>query len=298
VRAVFCGTPGAAVPSLHALSRIAEVDLVVTRPDAPRGRHRRLQPPPVKEAALELGLPVAQPSTKSELAQLLVGRTFDVGVVVAFGMILPPEVLAAPGSGFVNVHFSLLPRWRGAAPVERALMAGDNQTGVTIMLMDEGLDTGPVLAQRRTRIEDTDTGGTLRERLAEMGAALLEETLPAWVAGEIQPVPQPDEGVTYAARLEADDRLLSTDMGVVEAWNRIRALAPDIGARLDVDGVTHKVLGASPTDADLEPGEWADVDGVPVVGFADGALAITIIQPPGKRAMGGAEWLRGRSLPG
>lgn len=298
MKAVFCGTPQISVPSLHALARIADIDLVVTRPDARRGRNRRLQPPPVKDAAERLGLPVAQPSTKNELAELLSPRAFDVGVVVAFGMLLQPEVLAIPRAGFVNVHFSLLPRWRGAAPVERAVMAGDTETGVTIMLMDQGLDTGPILSQERTPIEDSDTGGSLRDRLAEMGAKLLAETLPAWVSCDIEPVPQPEEGATYAPRLQPEDRVLTTDMTVAEAWNRIRALAPDIGAQLVIDGATHKVLAATPADVVLASGQWASVDGVPVVGFADGALAIVSIQPPGKRAMGGADWLRGRSLPG
>lgn len=297
MRAVFLGTPRASVPSLLALTRIADVDLVVTRPDAPRGRRRRRQPPPVKEAAEELGLPVAQPSHRSELAEILTGREIDVGVVVAFGMILQPEVLAIPRSGFVNVHFSLLPRWRGAAPVERAVMAGDAETGVTIMVMDEGLDTGPILAQQRTPITEADTGGSLRDRLSEMGAELLVETLPRWVAGDLEPSPQPEEGATHASRLEPEDRIITARMPVTEAWNRIRALAPDIGAQLEIEGVTHKILEASPRRTPLAPGEWASVDGRPVVGLADGALEIVTIQPPGKRAMSGADWLRGRSLP-
>lgn len=298
MRTVFLGTPGDAVPSLRALSRISDIDLVVTRPDAQRGRHRRLHPPPVKEAALDLGLEVAQPGSGEELLRALEHRSIDVGVVVAFGMILRPPVLALPKHGFVNVHFSLLPRWRGAAPVERSIMAGDEETGVTIMLMDEGLDTGPVLAREATEIEYSDTGGSLRRRLATLGATLLAETLPLWVTGDVEPRRQTDDGATYAARLQSEDRLLATSMGAREAWNAVRALSPDIGAQLEIEGVRHKILGAGLSPATLAPGEWTTVEGSPVLGFADGSVELTSIQPPGKRAMSGADWLRGRSLPG
>lgn len=298
MRTTFLGTPEAAVPSLRALARISQVDVVVTRPDRPRGRSRRLQPPPVKEAALELGLEIAQPATGTDLAECLAGRDLDVGVVVAFGMILRPQILALPERGLLNVHFSLLPRWRGAAPVERAVMAGDEATGVSLMLMDEGLDTGPVLARAETPISAEETGGHLRDRLSRMGADLLTETLPAWLAGDIQPRPQPDEGVTYAAKLETADRVLDPEMTVGGLVNRVRALAPAPAATLMIGESPHKVLRVVPSTIRIPPGVWLEgPDGVPVLGVVDGAVAIEEIQPPGKRPMAGADWLRGRELP-
>jgi methionyl-tRNA formyltransferase len=298
MQTVFLGTPEAAVPSLRALTRISQVDVVVTRPDRPRGRSRRLQPPPVKEAALELGLEIAQPANRGELSACLSERRIDVGVVVAFGMILRPEVLALAERGFVNVHFSLLPRWRGAAPVERAIMAGDETTGVSLMLMDEGLDTGPVLARAETPIALRETGGDLRDRLSLMGAELLTETLPAWVADEIKASPQQDEDVGYAAKLEAADRVIGPEMNVDDFVNRVRALAPVPAASLMIGDSPHKVLRAVPSSIRTPPGVWLEgPDGVPVLGLIDGAVALEELQPPGKRPMAGTDWLRGRELP-
>lgn len=294
---VFMGTPEAAVPSLEALTRIADVSLVVTRPDRPRGRSRRLQAPPIKEAAEQLGLAVAQPENSTALAECVVGRVFDVGVVVAFGMILRAELLAMPERGFLNVHFSLLPRWRGAAPVERALMAGDTESGITIMAMDEGLDTGPIVAQAATAVGPEETGGSLRTRLASMGADLLVEVLPGWVAGDIVAESQPQAASTYAARLEANDRLLETSMTTEEVSNRVRALAPDPGALLQIEGVSHKILEVAASARHLSAGAWEEVDGRPVIGFSDRALEILTIQPAGKKPMSGEAWLRGRRLP-
>jgi methionyl-tRNA formyltransferase len=297
ISAVFMGTPEAAVPSLNALPEVASVDLVVTRPDRPRGRSRRLQPPPVKEAANRLGLQVAQPENAAALAELMERRSFDVGIVVAFGMILRPKVLAVPRQGFLNVHFSLLPRWRGAAPVERSIMAGDSETGVTIMAMDEGLDTGPIISQLSTPIGPHETGGELRERLAGMGAELLIDTLPAWITGELATTPQEEAKAVYAARIEPEDRLITPDMAVDRACNRVRALAPAPGARLSVDGELHKLLQCRTSAIRIAPGQWAVAESRPVVGLADGAIEIEQIQPPGKREMPGEAWLRGRDLP-
>ncbi|HEX2154920.1 MAG TPA: methionyl-tRNA formyltransferase [Acidimicrobiia bacterium] len=295
--AVFMGTPEAAVPSLEALHSVADIRLVVTRPDRGRGRSRRVQPPPVKKAAERLGLEVAQPENRAALGTAMEGRSFDVGIVVAFGMILPPDVLAVPHAGFLNVHFSLLPRWRGAAPVERAVMAGDTETGVTVMVMDEGLDTGPIVAQRATTIAPEETGGSLRTRLAKMGADLLAGVVPAWVAGELETESQPDRGASYASRLETADLTLDSSMSAERAAALVRALAPDRGARLEIDGVVHKILGVRPHGAGLAPGSWGEIDHRPVRGFIDGALEILTIQPPGKKPMSGEAWLRGRPLP-
>jgi methionyl-tRNA formyltransferase len=298
VRTAFLGTPEAAIPSLEALTRVSDVQIVITRPNRPRGRSRRIQSPPVHDAARTLGLEIEQPRSASELVAALEGRRLDLGVVVAFGMLLDPEILALPENGFLNVHFSLLPRWRGAAPVERAIMAGDDETGVTIMQMDEGLDTGPIVAARQTPIGPEETGGALRGRLADLGAELLAETVDPWVSGQMTARPQPTEGITYATRLETADRHLDFSMDSIDASNRVRALAPAPGARLDIEGVPHKVLEVSAAEMPLTPGEWnVDHSGFPVAGFTDGALTIVTIQPPGKRAMSGAEWLRGRPLP-
>lgn len=297
MRTVFAGTPPEAVPSLEALSRIGEVDLVITRPDRPQGRSRAPRPPAVKTAAASLGLTVAQPATAGELEEVLGTRAFDVGVVVAFGMILRPLALAAPSAGFLNVHFSLLPRWRGAAPVERAIMAGDTSTGVSIMVMDEGLDTGPVVTREEIPIHAGDTGGSLRERLAYMGARLLGDTLPAWFEGQLGAVPQDPAGATYAARIEPGDRLVSSGMSVVEFVDRVRALSPTPGARLMIGSEYHKILGATPADDGPNRGEWESSDGLPRFGLADGSVLIGEIQPPGRRPMTGEEWLRGRRLP-
>lgn len=291
------GTPEAAIPSLEALADIATVELVVTRPDRPRGRSRRLQPPPVKNAAQRLGLPVVQPESSRALVELMESRSPDLGVVVAFGMILRSEVLARPRRGFLNVHFSLLPRWRGASPVERAIMAGDTDTGVTIMAMDEGLDTGPIVSQRPTPIGAEETGGELRTRLAALGADLLARTVTGWMAGDLAAVPQDDSEAVYASRIEAEDRLITPEMKVVEACDRVRALAPRPGARLSIEGEFHRILKCRPSPEPLGPGRWARIDGSPAVGLADGAVEVLLIQPPGKREMTGEAWLRGRRLP-
>ncbi len=298
MKVVFAGTPPEAVPSLEILHDLNDVRLVVTRPDRPRGRSGAPRPPAVKTAAASLGLEMAQPEDAVELGEVLGVQAFDVGVVVAFGMLLRPEVLAIPSRGFVNVHFSLLPRWRGAAPVERAIMAGDVESGVSIMVMEEGLDTGPVLASQRTAIHPADTGGSLRERLAEMGARLLAETLPAWVAGEIDAIPQDPEKATYAARIESSDRVLDPGMSRRDFVNRVRALSPSPGARLRIGAEYHKILEVALHGEGTDTGRWAEVEGRPALGVSDGAVAIYRIQPPGKRPMSGEEWLRGRRLPG
>lgn len=176
-------------------------------------------------------------------------------------------------------------------------MAGDALTGVTIMEMDEGLDTGPVVATASVDIGAEETGGELTERLAAVGAELLADCVPAWVDGDLAARPQPDEGVTYADRITAEDRVLTADLSVSAFVRRVRALAPSPGARLWIEGEPHKVLAAVPADTDAAPGTWLERDGAPVLGLVDGAAEITSIQPPGKRPMDGRDWLRGRPLP-
>ncbi len=294
-RVAFLGTPHAAVPTLNAVASRFEIPLVITQPDRPKGRSSKPVPPPVKEAAIELGLPVAQPTTSLDLGERLdAAGPIDVGVVVAYGRILRPEVLAKPARGFLNVHFSLLPRWRGAAPVERALMAGDEMTGVTIMVMDEGLDTGPVLTAQAIDIPPQDDAGMLTERLAQIGARLLVDAVDQYLEGNLKPQAQTDDGATYADKITRDDRPLDSARTVAEFIDQVRGLAPDPAATLAIDGDTHKIYRASAHPASPAPGVWEAHDGVPVVGVADGGVALVELQPPGKNRQSGDDWLRGR----
>lgn len=298
-RVVFLGTPPAAVPTLELLDAGFEVGLVVTRPDRPKGRSGRPSPPPVKEIARGLGLAVAQPTSGGELrARLEESSPFDVGVVVAYGRILTSDVLAIPARGMVNVHFSLLPRWRGAAPVQRALMAGDEMTGVSIIRLDEGLDTGPVLTAQAIDIPAEDDAGSLSERLALIGARLLVAVLDDYVAGRVVPVTQSDDGVTYAEKIISDDRPLDVSGTVQQFVRKVRALAPEPAATLVIDGDVHKIFRAAPHEESPPQGTWVEHDGLPVIGTADGGVSLLALQPPGRRVQAGEDWIRGRRRPG
>lgn len=294
MKAVFLGTPSAAVPALHRLGEIAEIAAVVTRPDAARGRSGRPQPSAVAQAARSVGLPVLTPFNREELTGSLwsVGRV-DVGVVVAYGMILRPEHLTWPARGFVNIHFSLLPRWRGAAPVQRAVLAGDERTGVTLMVMDQGLDTGGVLASWSTGIGTAEDAATLTDRLAAGGADLLASELPAWVDGRVAAAPQNEKAATYADKLTSDERWIRPAMSAAVAALAVRGLTPWPGAWIDHDNGPVRILEASPTD--IAPGAGRiEVDGDTVVlGFEGGGLRVGRLQPAGKRAMNPADWMRG-----
>lgn len=294
-RVVFLGTPDAAVPTLEALIPDHDVGLVVTQPDRPKGRSATPKAPPVKQAAERHGLIVSQPTASGEIAATIAAAgPFDVGVVVAYGRILRPEVLALTDHGYLNVHFSLLPRWRGAAPVARALMAGDEMTGVTIMKLDEGLDTGPVLTAQAIDIPPQDNAGDLTTRLAGLGARLLAGVLPPFLAGEVDPVPQTDDGAVYADKIEKEDRPIDPEADAASVVAKVRGLAPDPAATLEIDGELHKIHAVRPHQAEVESGTWVVVDGVPVVGFPGGAVELSTLQPAGKRPMSGAAWLRGR----
>ncbi|MFQ5522616.1 MAG: methionyl-tRNA formyltransferase [Acidimicrobiia bacterium] len=295
----FMGTPEEAVPALQALAEEFDVTLVITQPDRPRGRSSSPQPSPVKEVAGDLGLDVAQPEDSGELLKALErARPLDLGIVVAYGRILPAEVLEVPARGILNAHFSLLPRWRGAAPVERAIMAGDRMTGVTIIRIDEGLDTGPVLTAQAVDIGPEETGGELKARLARLGARMLVNAIPLYLSGELTPVPQVDEGATYATKISREDRVLDTEGSVAEFIARVRALAPSPGAVLEIDGKPHKILAARPHPLVPKPGTWQAVDGVPVVAVGGEGVEIVRLQPPGKRVLLGEEWLRGTRTDG
>ena len=299
MRVAFMGTPHAAVPSLRAVASEFEIAVVYTRMDKPSGRGRLLSPSPVKEAALELDLEVVQPKTLrgGAEAERLRALGLDAIAVVAYGMILPADVLQAPRLGCVNVHFSLLPRWRGAAPVERAIMAGDSQTGVTTMLMDEGLDTGPMLLRETTPIDAHDTTGTVTSRLADCGADLLIRTLHGLADGTLAPTPQPDEGATTAPKVSAEEARLDFSEPAEALWRHVRALDPNVGAFTTLGGRRVKVWGASVVPGEGTPGVVAAAgdEGIDVQTASD-RLRLEIVQPEGKRRMTGAEFVRGRPV--
>lgn len=293
MRAAFLGTPAAALPTLTALAEVGEIEVVVTMPDAARGRSKRLQPPPVKVAAHEFGFPVAQPADDAALLDALEGRGLDVAVVVAYGRILRPVVLETTRVGFVNIHFSLLPRWRGAAPVERAILAGDEVTGVSLMVLDEGLDTGPVISVVETEIRDEENGGELTARLAYLGADLLSGTLPAFMSGKRDPAPQIDAGATYAPRLTTGEARLDPEDDVATTLRKVRAFNPRPGAWLEVAGDRLKVWAVSEGTV-LVPGGRIVAEGrVPVLGVNGGSVVLEVVQPAGKTATDGASWWRG-----
>jgi methionyl-tRNA formyltransferase len=293
-RIAFLGSPEAALPTLSALAEAHEVPLVITRPDRPRGRGREPKPTAVKVEADRIGLDVAAPETAEELGDALreVGP-LDLAVVVAYGRILRPSELEIPARGMLNLHFSLLPRWRGAAPVSRALMSGDPMTGVTIFRIDEGLDTGPVLTAQAIDIEPEETAGALTERLATLGARLISDAVPGYLAGELVPVQQSDEGMTHAGKIEPEERIIDVSRHLTDEVNRVRALSPTPGATLMIDGEIHQILLARAAGHSPAPGTWVEVSGRPVAGLADGGMELVTILPPGRNPMDGAAWLRG-----
>lgn len=295
-RVAFLGTPPAAVPTLRRLVDAGvDVAAVVTRPDRRRSRSAPPEPSAVKAAALDLGLPVLEPADRGELAAALppVGP-LDVGIVVAFGMLLPAAVLAAPRRGLVNVHFSLLPRWRGAAPVARSLLAGDDGGGVSLMVLDEGLDTGPVLAVAATRYGPEETAGDIEERLARTGAELLVDVLPGYLAGHVSAVPQDPAEATSAPRLEAADGRLDPGDDPAAFVRRVRATTPRPGAYLVVGGERLKVLTARVGEGVAAPGELVPTGDRLLCGVAGGVVELAVVQAPSRRAVTGAEWARGR----
>ncbi len=303
IRVLFMGTPDFAVPSLRALTEQANAGLavagVITRPDKPVGRKQQVAFSPVKQFALEHDIPVYQPGPlrRPEALALLGDLAPDLIVVAAFGQILPSEALALPPHGCLNVHASLLPRWRGASPINAAILAGDDETGVTIMLMDAGLDTGPTLAQRATPIGSDETAGELSDRLALLGAELLIETVPRWLAGVLTPEPQDESQATMTRLLQKSDGLLDWQRPADELARQTRAYTPWPGAFTTWKGRTLKVLRARaiPFETDLPPGACfvSGADSSLEVICGEGALALEVIQLEGKRAMSAAEVVRG-----
>ena len=294
MKVVFFGTPADAVPALDALHAAGhQIALVVTQPDRRRGRGSEPSPSPVKAAADALGLPVLTPEKSREVVDDVARTGADLGVVVAFGQLLPPALLEALPHGFVNVHFSLLPRWRGAAPVERAVLAGDRETGVCIMALEAGLDTGPVYARERTPIGAQETAGELRARLVGIGTDLLVDTLPRVPVT----VPEPQTGdPTYADKLTVDEFALDWDQPAEELARIVRAGNPRPGAWSTDHGTRLKFWRVRALSAciDAEPGT---VFGHTRVATGEGALELVEVQPEGRRAMDANAWLAGRRAP-
>jgi methionyl-tRNA formyltransferase len=296
---VFFGTPAFAVPSLAALLKSGEtVSLVVTQSDKAKGRGHTLAAPPVKTAALEAGLPVMQPLRMKDRAFLdtLASLKPECIAVVAYGKILPKEILEVPRLGCINVHASLLPKYRGAAPISWAIIEGEEKTGVTTMHMDEGLDTGPVLLAREVAIGREDTAGSLGVTLSELGATLLVETIRRVRDGSLTPVPQSGEA-TFAPPLKKEDGLIDWERSAVEISNFVRGMNPWPVAHCRLGEETLRILKAVPLPGAGRPGiiEKADVRDL-VVGTGKGLLSIIELQPPGKRPMSAAAFLQGRRL--
>ena len=298
-RLVFMGSPEFALPTLRALAAHYPIAGVITQPDRPAGRGRALTPPPVKILAEELGLPLIQPRRlrEPEAMDALQAWDPDLIVVTAFGQILRPDVLDLPPSGCINVHASLLPRWRGAAPIQAAILAGDEQTGVTIMRMDAGVDTGPLLSQAAIPILPTDTAGSLGERLAELGAELLLKTLPEYLNGDLQPAAQEEERATYAPMLKKEDGRLDFTRPAIDLARQVRAYNPWPGSFMEWQGQVLKIhqAHAFPCDPDpsLEPGRTLVMDGLPALASSHGLLVLDEVQPAGKRVMTGNVFLNG-----
>jgi len=292
---VFMGSPDFALPGLRALAKSYRVVGVITQPDRASGRGRGIKMPPVKMLALELGIPIMQPEKlrAPEAMQQLLAWNPDLIVVAAFGQILKKDVLDLPRFGCLNVHASLLPRWRGAAPINAAILHGDEETGVTIMQMDVGLDTGPMLAKRSMRLSADDTAGSVTEALSRLGADLLMETLPDYLSGKLTPQPQPEEGVTYAPMLKKVLGRLDFTRDVNELERLIRAFNPWPGAFMDFDGTLLKIHKAHVEDGVASVGQRLVYRDQPAIGAGGGLLILDEVQPAGKKSMSGKSFLAG-----
>ena len=304
LRIVFAGTPDFSVAPLEALvASPHEVVAVYTQPDRPAGRGRKLVPGPVKQKALDLGIPVMQPASFREDDAIgnLACLQPDLMVVVAYGLLLPESVLDIPRLGCINIHASLLPRWRGAAPIQRAILAGDSRSGVSIMQMDAGLDTGPVWLESEIALAPDETGGSLHDKLSVLGADALVEALPLIISGDRKPVPQPGEGVCYAHKLTKEEARIDWKQPARQIDRLVRAFNPWPVAHADLDGKKVRVwetevleASTSATPGSVVATSRAGVD----VATADGILRITLLQMPGKRPVTAQEFLNARDLDG
>lgn len=297
MRLVFAGTPAAAVPTLRALAESHDIAAVVTRPDALLGRKRVLTPSPVARAADALGLPVIKAARLDEEATDRIARLRpELGVIVAYGGLVREPLLSAPAHGWINLHFSLLPAWRGAAPVQAALAAGDEITGASTFRLEAGLDTGPVYGVVTETIRRTDTAGDLLERLADAGATLLESTLDGIADGILSAAPQPADGVSLAPKITVDAARVIWAHPAHVVDRHIRAVTPAPGAWTMISDLRVKLGPITVTDETLEPGEiLARKDGL-FIGTATTAVRLGTVQPPGKKAMAAADWARGARL--
>lgn len=298
LRIAFMGTPAFAVPALEALLDAGhDVACVYSQPPRPAGRGKGLRPSPVQQAAEARGLAVRTPlSLKDDAAQAgFRALDLDAAVVVAYGLILPAAVLDAPRLGCLNIHASLLPRWRGAAPIQRAIAAGDSETGIAIMQMDRGLDTGPVLMMEKTAIGADDTAGSLGARLARMGARLIVAALAGLEAGGLAAMPQSGEGATYARKIDKAEARLRFDGGAADTERLIRALNPDPGAFVDVGGERIKILLADIIAASGAPGQILDERFT--IACRDGAVRPRLVQRAGKAPMPLEAFLNGFRVP-
>ena len=301
MRLVFMGTPDFAVAALGRLAERHDVVAVYSQPPRPAGRGQRLCPSPVAVFAASRGIPVLTPkSLKRPDAQAAFrAHGADVAVVAAYGLILPQAVLDAPRLGCLNIHASLLPRWRGAAPIQRAIMAGDEKSGVTIMQMDAGLDTGAMLMARETAITDATTARALHDKLADIGAGLIIESLDALGAGRLVPLPQPEQGVTYAAKIDKAESHIDFARSARQVLRHIHGLSPFPGAwfehRSPHGAERIKVLTAEPAEGTGAPGTV--LDGLLTVACRDGAVRLTSVQRAGKGPATAEAFLRGYALP-
>jgi len=302
-RSVFFGTPDFAVPIVEATAEVTDLVAVVTQPDKPKGRGRELTPPPVKVWAQAHGLPVFQPEKLRDgvLAAQLRKLDPDVAVVAAYGRILPTELLELPRRGCVNVHASLLPKYRGAAPIQWAIAEGETETGVSLMRMDEGLDTGDVISMMRLPIEPEDTCATLHEKLAALGAAIIRRDLVPWVEGKLDPVPQDHGKATLAKILDKEEGRIDFRMPAKRIVDRLRAFTPWPGAFTYLGRELLKVHAAAPAQRppgteDAPPGEVISVKPVLVAAGEGTALELIEIQPEGKRRMAASECVAGRKI--
>ena len=303
----FAGTPDFAVPALDRLAARHPIAAVFTQPDRPAGRGQGQHSSPIKRRALELGLTVHQPASfkTPEALEMLRAAQVDLLIVVAYGLILPAAVLQVPERGCLNIHASLLPRWRGAAPIQRALLAGDRVTGVTIMRMEAGLDTGPMLLSRSIRIEARDNAKSLHDKLAELGALLIEESLQAMCSGALAEVPQPLEGVTYAAKIDKAEASIQWGRHAEEISRQVRAFNPAPVAETLFDGKQLRIWDAEPIDSPASSGAarppgsvlTATREGIDVV-CGTGVLRILRLQLAGRKPLPAGEFLRGQRLDG
>jgi len=300
MRIVFFGTPEFAVASLSALLRERfTLAGVVTQPDKPQGRSRStLVPPAVKLAALDAGLPILQPARPVGDLFLASLRRLeaDLGVVVAYGHILRREVLDAPARGMINVHASLLPRFRGAAPIQHAILAGDRETGISIMKMEEGLDSGPVLHRVTTPIADGETGGSLTNRLAALGASALVEALAVLAARAERPEPQDACAATYAPKISRETARLDWSRDAASLERQVRAFDPVPGAWTSLEGAPVKLFGGMPAVGGGPPGAVLAASDRLIVAGGTGAIAVSEVQPAGRNRLTVEEWVRGRGI--